>query len=383
MSTTLEVRGIDSNATKNLERKARIRRRIGLTIRYSALLAVSAIFITPFVLAFFGGFKTNREVLGYPPTVVPIAWSDGANWEMLITGQVPEGADHLAQQVAECAELNILLDEKGLTSKSIEARQLARDNDLPNPPNCPGTVRAIASLNVGILNWSRVWQAGGETCASRGFLGPNCFPYWIFNSVFLAVIRVITRVSLAAMAGYAFARMEFPGKNFIFSVMLATMMIPGILTLIPGFVLMTRIGWVGTYWSLITKGLVEAFGIFLMTQFLKSVPRELEEAALIDGASQFQTMWRVVLPLAKPALLTLTILAFQASWNEYLDPLLYLPGAENFTLPVGLRFFQSQFRSDWNYTLIGSMFNAIPILMIFFVFNRYFIEGVSHSGLKG
>ncbi|MCZ7545883.1 MAG: carbohydrate ABC transporter permease [Anaerolineae bacterium] len=165
--------------------------------------------------------------------------------------------------------------------------------------------------------------------------------------------------------------------------MLGTMMIPGAVTLIPGFVLMTQIGWVSTYWALAVPGIVEAFGIFLMTQFLKSVPVDLEEAARIDGASQFQTVWTVIMPLARPALITLAILAFQSSWNEYMGPLLYLTGAPNFTLPVGLRFFQSQFRADWNFTLIGSMFNAIPVLIIFFIFNRYFIEGVSYSGIKG
>lgn len=366
-----------------LEQQARVRRWLGLTLRYTILIIISLIFIMPFVLAFFGGFKTNREVLGYPPTLVPESWSDPANWQMFITGAVPEGADHLAAQVATCEELNALLAEAGLESDTIQARQFARDNDLPNPLDCPVGARAVAALNLGLLNWVRVFQAGGETCASRGFLGPYCFPYWLFNSVVLAIIRVVTRTFLAAMAGYAFARMNFPYKNLIFAFMLATMMIPGAVTLIPGFVLMTQIGWVSTYWALAVPGMVEAFGIFLMTQFLKSVPVDLEEAARIDGASQFQTVWTVIMPLARPALITLAILAFQSSWNEYMGPLLYLTGAPNFTLPVGLRFFQSQFRADWNFTLIGSMFNAIPVLIIFFIFNRYFIEGVSYSGIKG
>ena len=366
-----------------LEQQARIRQLGGLIVRYAALILISVVFMTPFVLAFFGGFKTNREVLDYPPTVTPAAWADAANWEMMLTGNVPAGADHLAAQVAQCETLNNLLEERGLAPTSLEARQLARDNNLPNPPDCPGTAREIAALNLGILNWLRVFQSGGETCASRGFLGPYCFPYWLFNSAVLAIIRVLTRVFLGALAGYAFARMNFPYKNVIFAFMLGSMMIPGAVTLIPGFVLMTQIGWVGTYWALAVPGMVEAFGIFLMTQFLKAVPRDLEEAAHIDGASQFQIVWTVIMPLARPALITLGILAFQASWNEYMGPLLYLTGAPNFTLPVGLRFFQSQFRADWNYILIGSMFNAIPVLVIFFIFNRYFIEGISYTGVKG
>jgi multiple sugar transport system permease protein len=120
-----------------------------------------------------------------------------------------------------------------------------------------------------------------------------------------------------------------------------------------------------------------------MTQFLKAVPVELEEAAFIDGASRFTIIKDVVMPLARPAILTLAILAFQASWNEFLGPLLYLNTQPKFTLPVGLMFFRQQFREDWNLILVGSMFNAIPVLIIFFFFQGYFIEGVSYAGLKG
>ncbi|MCZ7545882.1 MAG: hypothetical protein M5R40_21225 [Anaerolineae bacterium] len=142
-----------------LEQQARVRRWLGLTLRYTILVIVSLIFIMPFVLAFFGGFKTNREVLGYPPTLVPESWSDPANWQMFITGAVPEGADHLAAQVATCEELNALLAEAGLESDTIQARQFARDNDLPNPLDCPVGARAVAALNLGLLNWVRVFQA--------------------------------------------------------------------------------------------------------------------------------------------------------------------------------------------------------------------------------
>lgn len=233
----------------------------------------------------------------------------------------------------------------------------------------------------GISNWINVFTSI-EGC--DGWLGPYCFPYWLWNSFFLAALNVMTRVFFAILAGYAFARMEFPGKNVVFTFMLATLMLPGAVTLIPGYVLIADLGWVGVPWSLVFPSLVEVFGIFLMTQFLKAIPRDLEEAARVDGASQWQIVWRVVIPLARPALVTLAILSFQGSWNAFQGPLLYLRGDNSvFTLPVGLNLFKAQFRTQWNFILIGSMFNAIPVLILFLIFNRYFIEGVSYSGVKG
>jgi hypothetical protein len=129
--------------------------------------------------------------------------------------------------------------------------------------------------------------------------------------------------------------------------------------------------------------LVVPFGIFMLTQFFKSIPKELEEAAYIDGASHFRTYWSLALPLARPALITLAILQFQSSWNDYLKPLLYLRDARLMTLTVGLGYFQTQFAVEWNKILVGSMFNAIPILIIFFIFNKYYMEGASYSGLAG
>jgi len=277
-------------------------------LRYLVLIGIAVAFVMPFILAFFGSFKTNREILSYPPKLIPEAWQ--------------------------------------------------------------------------FDNWVRVFRSGSTAC--EGYLGNYCFPYWLWNSVWLAVVRVLLRTTLAMFAGYAFARMRFRGKEIIFALMLGTMMIPGAVTLIPGYVLIVKyLGWGNSYWALIVPSAVEVFGIFLMTQFLKAVPIELEEAAFIDGASRFTIIKDVVMPLARPAMLTLAILAFQASWNEFLGPLLYLNTQPKFTLPVGLMFFRQQFREDWNLILVGSMFNAVPVLIIFFFFQGYFIEGVSYSGLKG
>ncbi|HEY3232640.1 MAG TPA: carbohydrate ABC transporter permease [Roseiflexaceae bacterium] len=228
-----------------------------------------------------------------------------------------------------------------------------------------------------VENWADTWSV--EIAGA----GKNIFARWLFNSAWLALVNMTAQVFFCSLAAYAFARMRFPGKNFIFSFMLATMAIPAYVTLIPGYVFYARLGWINTYLPLIIPSLVVPFGIFMLTQFFKSIPHELEEAAYIDGASRFRTYWSVALPLSRPALLTLAIIQFQGSWNDFLKPLLYLRDAKLMTLTVGLGFFQTQFAVEWNKILVGSMFNAIPILVIFFIFSKYYIEGASYSGLAG
>jgi multiple sugar transport system permease protein len=169
----------------------------------------------------------------------------------------------------------------------------------------------------------------------------------------------------------------------IFTFMLATMMIPGALTLVPKYVIIAKMGWVNTAYGLIIPSIVDVFGIFMLTQFFKAVPRDLEEAAFIDGASHFQIYKDVIMPLAKPALLTLFILQFQGMWNDFLTPLLYLNTPDMWVLNVALGVFQQQYKAAWNLTLVGAMINAIVPLTLFFFFSRYYIEGVSYSGLKG
>jgi multiple sugar transport system permease protein len=226
-------------------------------------------------------------------------------------------------------------------------------------------------------NWVQTWSV--EISGA----GQYVFARWFFNSFWLAVVNMVTQLFFCSLAAYAFARMRFPGKDLIFAFIIASMAIPGAVTLIPGYVFFAKLGWINTYWPLIVPKLVVPFGIFMLTQFFKSIPRELEEAAYIDGASRFRTYWNVAMPLSRPALITLAIIQFQGSWNDFLGPLLYLRDAKLLTLTVGLNFFKTQYAVEWNKILVGSMFNAIPILIIFFIFNKYYMEGASYSGLAG
>jgi ABC-type glycerol-3-phosphate transport system permease component len=224
-------------------------------------------------------------------------------------------------------------------------------------------------------NWLRVWN----TDIGQG----GTFPRWLFNTAFLSVTVALSQVVFCSMAAYSFARLKFAGKDGLFNFMLATMMIPGAVTLIPAYVLITKLSLINTFWSIILPSLVAAGSIFTLTQFFKSIPRDLEEAAFIDGATHMQVFRMVILPLARPALLTVLILQFQSIWNAFLQPLLYLNSPDHYVLNVALSIFQQQYKAQWNLTLVGAMFNAIPIILLFFIFSRYYIEGVAYTGIKG
>lgn len=226
-------------------------------------------------------------------------------------------------------------------------------------------------------NWARVWNFTLPTVQ-----GP-VLPRWLFNSAWLALLNVLLRLFFCSLAAYAFARMRFPGRDLIFGIVIASMALPGEITLIPGYVFYARINWINTYWPLIVPDLVVPLGIFMLTQFFKSIPRELEEAAYIDGASRFRTYWSIALPLSRPALLTLAILQFQGAWNDYTKPLLFLQRPDLMTLTVGMAFFRFQYANDLSAILVGAMFNAIPMLIIFFIFSKYYMDGASYSGLAG
>lgn len=209
---------------------------------------------------------------------------------------------------------------------------------------------------------------------------------WMINSAFVAVVVTLGNLLFASMAGYALARIPFPGRTPLFLLIIGTLMVPGIVLLIPRFIVFKQLHLIDTYAGLILPVLVLPFGIFLMKQFFESIPGELEDAARVDGASRFVMFFRVVLPLARPALIALIIFTFQGNWNEFMNPLIVINTNQNlYTLPLGLALLRGGIGQNlqWNALLAGSMLTTLPMALIFLFFQRYFIEGISYSGLKG
>lgn len=204
----------------------------------------------------------------------------------------------------------------------------------------------------------------------------------LFNSMIVAVFITGGQILTSVMAAYAFARMKFKGRDILFLVFLATMMVPYQVTVIPQFVLMKNFGWLNSYFALIVPSLHTAFGTFLMRQALLPVPAAFEESAFMDGANHFTVFSRIVLPLVKPAVATLGVLAFMSSWNAFLWPLIVTSSDSMMTLPVGLSVLQGRYQTEWNLVMAGGVISLIPIVIVFMFSQRYFIEGLSRGGIK-
>ncbi|GAX41578.1 sugar transport system permease protein [Tolypothrix sp. NIES-4075] len=215
------------------------------------------------------------------------------------------------------------------------------------------------------------------------FLQEPLFFRWLFNSVFIAACVTILNLLFNSMAGYALARLRFKGKRFWFILILAVLAVPAQVTLIPTFLILKAIGWLNSYQGMIVPSIVNATFIFMMRQFFINFPRELEEAAQLDGLTPFGIFRYIVLPLAKPALAAQAVFVFMGSWNNFLLPVVILFDPEMFTLPLGLNTFKGQYISYWNYIMAASMVFTLPALSIYAFFNRYFIQSVTFTGGKG
>jgi multiple sugar transport system permease protein len=207
---------------------------------------------------------------------------------------------------------------------------------------------------------------------------------WFLNSLIIASLFTFLILVIDSLAGYAYARLEFPGKNLLFGLMLATLVMPGIMFLIPNYLTIAKLKWIGSLQGVIAPGLSGVFGVFFMRQFFQSLPRELEEAAYIDGASVVRTFVSIVLPLSRGPIITLGILTFLASWNDFLWPLLVLGGdREALTLPVGLATLQGQYTFDYGKLMAGALVLTLPVLTLYAIFQRYIIRSISMTGIKG
>lgn len=211
------------------------------------------------------------------------------------------------------------------------------------------------------------------------------FTRWFLNSVFVAGFAILGGVLANSLVAYGFAKIKFPGKNIMFTIILATMMIPEFVTMIPQYVLYAKLGWVGTYLPLIVPQFMgSAYFIFMLRQFYAGIPNSLIESAQMDGASHFCIWRRIMLPMAKPAIMTVVVLSFNWSWNDFLKPLLYLTDTESFTLQIGLKIFVSQSNTQWNYLMAASCIVLLPIIVVFMCLQKYFTAGMNLGGaVKG
>ncbi|GGR21691.1 carbohydrate ABC transporter permease [Deinococcus ruber] len=268
----------------------------------------------------------------------------------------------------------------------VERGQVFVDSTLP-PSDVQNFGRSLAFRNAtpGILgytfnNYRRAFQETRDAGTGR-----SLFLSWTLNTFAIAILKVLSAVVFCSLAGYALARLNFPGKNLLFALVLFVQMVPGQTTFISNYLVLKNLGLLNI-WGLLVSGLVTAGGVFLMKQFFEGLPKELEEAASIDGASPFTTFWRVMLPQASPALIALSITTFQGAWNDFFWPLVVLKGdASRQVLTVGLQSFRDVYGGAGDYGLIlsGAILSAIPVLIVFLIFQRYFVGTGADSAVKG
>ena len=211
------------------------------------------------------------------------------------------------------------------------------------------------------------------------------FLRFLLNSAFLSIVVPVLMLILASMAAYAFAKLRFKGRDAIFLILLATMMIPGAITLIPNYIIISKLGWINNYLALIIPPLFKdanVFNIFFLRQYFMSIPKDLEEAAIIDGCSRFRTFLRIIMPNAKPALATVGILSFNGQWNSFLWPLIVMNDYKKMPIQVGLSYFRGM-TSNWGELLAGTTLALVPIIVVFLIFQKYFIKSVVTTGFGG
>lgn len=220
-------------------------------------------------------------------------------------------------------------------------------------------------------NYVKIWE---KTNLARGFV----------NSMVIAVVSTTGEIFTSTLAGYAFARIRFRGRNMIFALLLSTMMIPGVVTMIPGFILFKNLGWIDTWYPLIVPLLFgSSFAIFLCRQYFATLPEELADAGKVDGANQFQIYWSIFLPQAKPIIATLAVLGFIARWNDYLGPLIYVRSTDKFPIALMLTSLNTMYERQWTLLMAGAMVALLPIIILFVALQRYFIESIALTGIKG
>jgi len=226
------------------------------------------------------------------------------------------------------------------------------------------------------MHWENFVQAWNGAHFSRYFI----------NSAIVSLVSVLTNVFIGAMAGYAFARLRFPGRNALFLVVMLTLMVPNTVLIIPLFLMMKSVpftdagGWLNTYQGVILPTAVTGFSIFLMRQFLQGIPRELDQAAAVDGANLFQVFWHIILPLTKPALAIIAVFTALTRWNDYLWPLVSIRDPELYTVQIGLKYFEGTYHTQWNLLMAGAVIAAVPMLLVYALFQPFFEQSLGNLG---
>ena len=331
------------------------------------LLTGSVIFTVPFAWLLTTSLKEEDEIFKYPPV-----WLPTRQVEVMVDGE-PRGVSTWKTEsgnvkVAEIAEL-----EDG--GKRIEV--------LPPQPRAGETAVVARSELTRVRRFALKWDNYSDALeylpveTRKGLI-------YVWNTIYITILSILGTIMSSSLVAYSFARLKWPGRDQLFVVLLATMMLPGAVTMIPVFLIFRALGWIDTLRPLwLPSFFGGAFSVFLLRQFFMTIPNDLEDAAKIDGCSYFGIYWRIMLPLIKPALAALTIMTFMGSWNNFMGPLIYVNSPEKMPLAYALQLFQGAHGAEYGLLMAASTLVMLPVLLVFFFTQRYFIQGITLTGIKG
>lgn len=331
---------------------------------YLIMLVLSGVFLLPFAWMVSGSFKDLETIFEYPPTLLPLETlttsingkphklatytsPDGQKLTCIITSQRPGEVEISDLNTGQSGTIN----QRWVPAKSVELKR---------------------KVNFRVENYPKALTA-------------VTFVQYTINTTIITVFGIIGQVLTASLVAFGFARLEWQGRNMLFLMVLATLMLPQEVTLIPNYLIFRGLGWIDTFLPLIVPSFLGggAFSIFLFRQFLLTLPRELDEAARVDGCNSFGIYWHILMPLCKPIIATLAVFSFVGHWNDFLAPIIYLNNSELFTLAIGLRFFQGSYNTDFHLLLAASTLALLPVLIVFFLGQKYFVRSIVMSGVKG
>jgi multiple sugar transport system permease protein len=334
------------------------------TLTYAGLTMGAAAFIVPFCYMVSSSLKDLQTIFEYPPTLIPreTLSIERQGRHFKVADYRPEGTDKAERVVIVSQRPNELLVEPyDPASPMIETRWVPEDD-----------VTVAKQVRLRWSNYADAWTS-------------KPFTRFAFNTVFITVFCILGQVLSASLVAFAFARLVFPGRNLLFLIVLATMMLPYEVTLIPNYLIYRQLGWIDTFLPLIVPSFLGggAFNIFLFRQFFLTIPREMDEAARVDGCSSFNIYRLILMPLCKPVVATVAVFTFVAQWNDFLSPMIYLNSTDNFTLAIGLRMFQGAYQTDLHLLMAAATVVLLPVVVVFLLGQRYFVKSIVLSGTKG
>ncbi|CAN5420023.1 hypothetical protein BH09SUM1_BH09SUM1_12830 [soil metagenome] len=358
-------------------RSNRVRGGASKFLTYEMLTLGAAVMILPFYWMIITAFKDAKSANAFPPVWTPSRYINKV--------ESPNGGGKIAViplggKVAAGQKMKVV-PEEAMTFKTVEKDGVSITRETPDETRIfeidPKDLETTLVLSLSTKNFQRAWHRPEET--SRGQV--NFLTYFIV-SITTSLIATGGTLLTSALAAFAFARLEFFGKNVVFAAIIATMMVPGQVLLIPNFLILSQLGLLDTYAALTVPWLASVFTIFLMRQFFMTLPEDLWDAARIDGASRFRYLWQIVVPLSKPVFITAAIFDFLNNWNSLLWPLIVTSTPAKRTLMVGLQNFSDDAQTDYHLLMAASCLAIFPVVMVFFFLQRFFIEGIARTGLK-